>query len=213
MLGRLSSSSLRAVSWRRSVKECEKWRRKSSVCDTRWKNAHDTATATTTTTTCYSTSTILWNPPPDDGREALKTKDERFRELGIHNDRVVAPSKSSNNPVQNHHRRHQQRKRPSSLARHVRRPANSTSVRVKSVHAAKTIDVVAVLSKVFGVSSANPPVRHMFGKTSVVVHLPPAHESDPHGQFVAVFRFGSVVFFNISPRKAGRLLESIKQHG
>ena len=37
-------------------------------------------------------------------------------------------------------------------------------------------------------------------------------QSQPLPRFVAVFRFGSVVFFNVSPKDAGSILEAIKSH-
>lgn len=149
-------------------------------------------------------------------------------------------------------------------------------LRVKSVHAAQTIDFVAVLSKVFGGGgmsgpgalsrllgmAGGRPIRHIFGRTSVMVQLPPptplpppmikapamlkkeedgsrmlgritpfrraqpkvgdsgstyghqSHLFNMHtaSRFVAVFRFGSVVFFNVSPREVGKILEEIKKH-
>jgi len=90
----------------------------------------------------------------------------------------------------------------------------ATTVRVKSVHAAQTLDVVNVLSKVFGAASSMQPVRHMFGKMSVIVQLSPTIiNNETVARFVSVYRFGSVVFFNIAPRDAGMLLEKIKKHG
>lgn len=128
-------------------------------------------------------------------------RNRALRELGIMNDRI--------NSQPRHYRR---RPSASSQPRHL--SAESTSVRVKSVHAARTLDVVNVLSKVFGAASSMPPVRHMFGKTSVIVQLAPADVSVSEvPRFVAVYRFGSVVFFNMAPRDSGRLLESIKKHG
>jgi hypothetical protein len=128
-------------------------------------------------------------------------RNRALRELGIMNDRISTQPR--------HYRR---RPRASSRPRHL--TAESTSIRVKAVHAARTLDVVNVLSKVFGAASSMPPVRHMFGKTSVIVQLAPADISVSEvPRFVAVYRFGSVVFFNMSPRDSGRLLESIKKHG
>uniref|UniRef100_A0A7S1Z1N5 DUF155 domain-containing protein n=1 Tax=Ditylum brightwellii TaxID=49249 RepID=A0A7S1Z1N5_9STRA len=145
----------------------------------------------------------------------------------------------------------------------------SARLRVRSVHAAQTIDLVAVLSKVFmggggGVLSffgenattatkttnatnqpnatatqkkkitpspngsnvvSTPPLRHVFGRTSLIVQLPPlstpqnsAVLRDKNSQlepyrYVAIFRFGSVVFFNVSSKEAGKILEEIKKHG
>lgn len=113
-------------------------------------------------------------------------------------------------------------------------------LRVKSVHAANSIDVADVLSKVFGGGAAVVraegfrgggrnlrSLRHVFGKTSLVVQLPPAsvamddddaaasnrQSSSDHSlpRYVAVFRFGSVVFFNVSAKDAGRILQDVKR--
>jgi uncharacterized Rmd1/YagE family protein len=116
-------------------------------------------------------------------------------QLGISNDRVFP-------------RNHRRRLR----ARPVVPDDSAKSVRVKSVHAAQTLDVVNVLSKVFGPTSDQSPVRHMFGKNSVIVQLAEQGD-DVTPRFVAVYRFGSVVFFNLSPRDSGKLLEAVKRHG
>mmetsp|Transcript_3329 Transcript_3329/g.4850 ORF Transcript_3329/g.4850 Transcript_3329/m.4850 type:complete len:469 (-) Transcript_3329:274-1680(-) len=107
----------------------------------------------------------------------------------------------------------------------------TSRLRVRSVHAAQSIDIVAVLTKVFGSMSDMPAVRHMFGKTSVIVQLPFATTSSsssssknsdmkadaffyPQSQqprFIAIFRFGSMVFFNISPKDASSILEQVKK--
>ncbi|KAI2502831.1 putative ACR [Fragilaria crotonensis] len=108
--------------------------------------------------------------------------------------------------------RHRRRSRGNSSVEALMNASNT--IRVKSVHAAQTLDVVKVLAKVFGVTSSMPPVRHMFGKTSVIVQLsPPPSDEEAQPRFVAVYRFGSVVFFNMSPRDTGKLLEEIKMHG
>ena len=109
----------------------------------------------------------------------------------------------------------------------------SERVRVRSVQAASSIDVVAVLSKVFGggVSSqytnehplsdffaSSPPLRHVFGRTNIIVQLsPPPINCSPslsHNvqRYVAIYRFGSVVFFNLTTKESSRLLEQIKKH-
>lgn len=101
-------------------------------------------------------------------------------------------------------------------------------VRVRSVQAASAIDVVAVLSKVFGGGhtqhpladffKTSPPLRHVFGRTNVIIQLsPPPVNGLPSlspsvPRYVAIYRFGSVVFFNISTKEASRLLEQIKKH-
>lgn len=109
-------------------------------------------------------------------------------------------------------------------------------LRVRSVHAADDVDVVAVLSKAF-VGGASP-IQHEFGRTGLIVRLPEVHrsprirssmkekaeESEKTGlvdgdfapqlpKYVAVFRFGSVVFFNVPDGEANRILEDVKRHG
>lgn len=119
----------------------------------------------------------------------------------------------------------------------------SDRVRVRSVQAASSIDVVAVLSKVFGGAgvsrggaaaggdapryanaalsdffAASPPLRHVFGRTNIIIQLsPPPVDCPPslsHSvpRYVAIYRFGSVVFFNCTTKEASRLLEQIKKH-
>ena len=110
-------------------------------------------------------------------------------------------------------------------------PESETSnrVRVKAVKAAATIDVVAVLGKVFGGATSaasalgelgiGAPTRHVFGKngTSILFQLPspppsPGQPFDPSPRFVAVFKFGSVVFHNLTTQESGRILSEIKKH-
>lgn len=102
-------------------------------------------------------------------------------------------------------------------------------IRVRSVQAASSIDVVAVLSKVFGSGmprshpladffATSPVIRHVFGRTNVIIQLSPPPATGPTSlspsvpRYVAIYRFGSVVFFNISTKEASRLLEQIKKH-
>jgi len=108
-------------------------------------------------------------------------------------------------------------------------------LRVRSVHAAQTIDTVSVLTKVFGQMSEMPAMRHMFGKTSVIIQLPSIQDDftsstgssssakqcndvdsffHPISQprFIAIFRFGSIVFFNICPKDASAILDKVKKH-
>ena len=112
----------------------------------------------------------------------------------------------------------------------------SERVRVRSVQAASSIDVVAVLSKVFGggVTSSqqytkehplsdffatSPPIRHVFGRTNIIIQLAPPSSADcplslSHNvpRYVAIYRFGSVVFFNLTTKESSQLLEQIKKH-
>lgn len=105
-------------------------------------------------------------------------------------------------------------------------------LRVRSVHAAQTIDVTTALTKVFGMDSQFSAVRHMFGRTNLIVQLPPVIKVDEEKlqkadqtqssettffdqatpRFVSLFRYGSIVFFNVSPKEAGQILEAVKLH-
>ncbi len=149
-----------------------------------------------TTTRASSTNSSFLR----EGKGPIRNK--VLRELGIMTDRIP-------------HQPLRYRRRPARAAGVVEtlRPATST-IRVKSVHAAQTLDVVSILSKVFGVSSPMPPVRHMLGKSSVIVQLsPPPSDEEAQPRYVAVYRYGSVVFFNMSPLDTAKLLEAIKKHG
>ena len=111
----------------------------------------------------------------------------------------------------------------------------SDRIRVRSVQAASAIDVVAVLSKVFGGGVArtsqytsqhplsdffesSPPIRHVFGRTNIIIQLssPPTngHPSLAHSvpRYIAIYRFGAVVFFNLTTKEASRVLEQVKKH-
>jgi uncharacterized Rmd1/YagE family protein len=81
---------------------------------------------------------------------------------------------------------------------------------VQAIHVAHSIDLAAVNPKVF----ATKGVRRMMERLSVVVQLPPDNTRGDDRQaarFVVVFRFGSVVFFNVSPRDMAELLHKIKK--
>lgn len=127
-------------------------------------------------------------------KQALSPQQEALQKLGIVNDTLRSSTSS-------------EEKRHSEEASIT--PPPSLHVRARSVHAASSFDVVKILSKVFAV---DPPVRHYFGKTSLIVQLKPLSPGESF-RFVAVYRFGSVVFFNMTTREAGKLLESIKKYG
>ncbi|KAG7348419.1 ACR COG1723 YagE family protein [Nitzschia inconspicua] len=78
---------------------------------------------------------------------------------------------------------------------------------VHAYHVAQSIDLAKVISKVLATKS----VRKMMERLSIVVQLEPQAE-DTAARFVAVFRFGSVVFFNVPPRERADLLWEIKHH-
>ncbi len=127
-------------------------------------------------------------------KQVLSPQQEALQKLGIGNDKLKSRITASDDT-----RQANKEERPIPPAIHVR---------VRAVHAAQTLNVVKILQKVF-VS----PVRHYFGKTSLIVQLKPASPGEPF-RFVAVYRFGSVVFFNMtSTREVGKLLEAIKLHG
>lgn len=99
---------------------------------------------------------------------------------------------------------------------------------VSAIHIAQTIDLNPVMSELLARHSIR---RHAFNKNSIIVQLPPeeekavvgvdgkahlrpsssssSHHSDP--SFVAVFRFGSVVCVNLSPRRVAALVADIKK--
>lgn len=82
---------------------------------------------------------------------------------------------------------------------------------VQAVHLAQSIDLAQVISKVF----ATRGVRRMMERLSVVIQLPQSQSSPLGGEkqslrFVAVFRFGSAVFFNVNPRDVADLLTRLK---
>ena len=103
----------------------------------------------------------------------------------------------------------------------------SHRIKVKAVHAAQSIDIMGVLGKVFGGTTSRQlndlgigaPIRHVFGKNhfSVLFQLPPpeptpGQRADPSPRFVAVFKFGSVVFHNCTTQEIVRILAKIKRH-
>jgi uncharacterized Rmd1/YagE family protein len=112
--------------------------------------------------------------------------------------------------------------------------AISGRVRVRSVQTASSIDVVAVLNKVFGGGArdtpypekhpladffaTSPPLRHVFGRTNIIIQLsPPPSDGHPSlslsvPRYVVVYRFGAVVFFNLTTKESSRLLEQIKKY-
>lgn len=81
---------------------------------------------------------------------------------------------------------------------------------VSAVHVAQSIDLLAILSTVF--TAKNSSTQHkMFGKNSIVVELPQPPTNGSPG-YVAVFRFGSVVGLNVSPRDLSLIVGDIKRH-
>jgi uncharacterized Rmd1/YagE family protein len=127
-------------------------------------------------------------------KQVLSPQQEALQKLGIVNDKLKSRSAVLSDNTREPNKEQE--------------PPPAIHVPVRSVHAAQTLDVVKVLQKVF-----ISPVRHYFGKTSLIVQLKPPSPGEPF-RFVAVYRFGSVVFFNItSTQEIGKLLESIKMYG
>lgn len=114
-------------------------------------------------------------------------------------------------------------------------------IRVQSVHVAQTIDLVSALSKVFGPKSYKTKqpsnfsvTNHQFGKNNLIVQLDRSDEGSmaEYGEiassmnsnnsnnmldespprFVAVFRFGSIVFFHVSDKDRLEILKRIREN-
>ena len=76
-----------------------------------------------------------------------------------------------------------------------------------AIQVARSIDLSQVISKVF----ATKGIRKMRERLSVVAQLPPSKTGSEINRFVAVFQFGSAVFFNVSPKDIAALVDEIKQ--
>jgi uncharacterized Rmd1/YagE family protein len=87
---------------------------------------------------------------------------------------------------------------------------------VNAIHAAQTIDLSILQSNSF---EANAIKKQMFGKSSIVIQLSDAVATDParttpstaSPRYMAVFRFGSIVYFNVDPEEASKMTCSIKK--
>jgi len=137
------------------------------------------------------------------GKNHYSTKLEAFSNLGIMTDRI-----------RSRYRRRRRKSRSPLQGKYM--SPESSSVRVKSIHAAQTLNVINILSKVFGARSFFSAANHVFGKNSLIVQLRPTVNNgidEVTPRYVAVYRFGSVVFLNVSPRDASTMLQSIKKHG
>lgn len=97
----------------------------------------------------------------------------------------------------------------------------SIRVPVRSMHISSNIDLVSVLSKVFGSEGSNP--EHRFGKTSVIVKLPKFYSDNsvdtalsavsPNiSRYVVLYRYGSIVFFNVPFTKQREIIKQIKKY-
>ena len=80
----------------------------------------------------------------------------------------------------------------------------SASYPVQAVQIAQQIDLAQAISKVF----ATKGLKRMMERLSVVVELPPTVEGAQ--RFIAVFGFGSVVFFNVAPKDVATYIQQLK---
>lgn len=98
---------------------------------------------------------------------------------------------------------------PSSMSSFIKPGNEHGSYPVIAIQVARSIDLSKVILNVF----ATKGVRKMRERLSVVAQLQPNNTSTTAteaARFVAVFRFGSVVFFNVSPKEIDTLVEEIK---
>jgi len=95
---------------------------------------------------------------------------------------------------------------------------------VEAYYAAKTVDLASLIISDF----SNESMKRKYNKDSLVLQLSPgfdtqsisADQDHHHYQqqdqqqpsYVAVYRFGSVIFINVSPRDKSRLLQSVKRY-
>ena len=82
---------------------------------------------------------------------------------------------------------------------------------VDAYYAAKTIDLAPLIISDFSKNA----VERKYSKDSLILQLsPPSSSSDKTSlpSYVAVYRFGPIIFFNVGPREKTKLLESVKRH-
>ena len=108
---------------------------------------------------------------------------------------------------------HQQKNRPNNWNQHGYLSSNKPvdehgSYPVIAINLARSIDLSKVIANVF----ASKGVRKMRERLSVVLKLRPNSDTTESARFVAVFRYGSVVFFNVSPRDTALLVQKIKRY-
>ena len=148
------------------------------------------------------------DPPVENMTSKLQfsTQAEMMQQLGISTNGQVRPStrqSRTTNGIVNQRRR--RAKFP------VRRadPRPGALYPLRAMHIAQTIDLDQVRHTVL---SQNTEKRKLFGKNSLVVELE-TPEDDPTAppRFVAVFRFGSVVFLNVPDKEAADLTDRIRK--
>lgn len=126
---------------------------------------------------------------------------------------------------------------PAILLQQLKHHQPNAIVPVSAIHAAQTIDLHKLMtqqqlssSDVFderksSSSSSSSTTKQMFGKNSIVIRLADNDEdsvgtattttatdrSNSAARYVAVFRFGSIVFFNVAPPDAAKMTRAIKK--
>lgn len=78
-------------------------------------------------------------------------------------------------------------------------------IKVKAIHAASSLNTKQMLT-IF--DKSHHPIHHVFGKTFLIVQLPSLDQGQP--RFVAMFNFGSIVFFNVSEQDIAQVLDKSK---
>jgi uncharacterized Rmd1/YagE family protein len=136
----------------------------------------------------------------------FSTQAEMMKQLGISTNGQVRPSTRVRDRV-NIPRRERRLSRADKRSVESSRVAAHTLYPLKALHIAQTIDLDLVRQHVL---CDNTEKRKLFGKNSLVVELYNEDDDTPP-QFVAVFRFGSVVFLNVPDKEAADLQARIRK--
>jgi uncharacterized Rmd1/YagE family protein len=200
-----------------------------------------TTTTTTSTTSISAAKSTTDNPPPS-SRTQRQLPFRHFRSPTIGGGTTVTaanlrrPTPTTKRVALNHPQLHHNnnnnnnhQKTPHGWRMTTDNFPDETSVMVggscpvHAYHVAQSIDLTKVVSNVLAAKS----VQKTMERLSCIVQLPPHespkldHDLDDQAaastttvvpRFVAIFRFGSVVFFNVSPQDRADLLWQIKQH-
>ncbi|CAB9515051.1 Required for meiotic nuclear division 1 homolog (Saccharomyces cerevisiae) [Seminavis robusta] len=80
---------------------------------------------------------------------------------------------------------------------------------VEAFYAAKTVDLAPLIVS----DMAKDATRRKYNKDNLLIQLSSkSAQSSANPSYVAVYRFGSVIFFNVSPRTQAQMLKTIKKH-
>mmetsp|Transcript_15494 Transcript_15494/g.17342 ORF Transcript_15494/g.17342 Transcript_15494/m.17342 type:complete len:444 (+) Transcript_15494:165-1496(+) len=108
-----------------------------------------------------------------------------------------------------HHRNQQDNiASPSSLLSTIKPVDQYGSYPVIAINVSRSIDLSKVTANVFTTKG----VRKMRERLSVVLQLQSNSDTTETARFVAVFGYGSVVFFNVSPKETAQLIQDIKRY-